>query len=267
MTDNISPTHNVIPETEFARRRRVHELVDQIMGKFSEMVPIVQELGSDLRVPTVDWMDLFRARLPEPMMKVLGIMPISYVAALIDLTVARVTGMSDEARQPLVERLGQELERMGINPEDGFEGGVRGGAMFALMHTPLFQSPSVMENDDGFAAARMRNLIARLFKEAPKLEHSDGTAVEGQAPALHCQAIMLRSGGMCTEGVLSTTPEGILRYLSANEIPDPSQPPPRPGMRPVMRQVMVEQFFDYADVVSIALVREVTGKPGSGLIS
>ena len=53
------------------------------------------------------------------------------------------------------------------------------------------------------------------------------------------------------QGVLSTTPEGTLRMLSPAQAPNPNG---RPG-RPVA--VLVEQFFGYEDVVSIAVTRDV----------
>lgn len=84
--------------------------------------------------------------------------------------------------------------------------------------------------------------IQRLFKENP-------SALPDQAPAIEC-GVMLRGVPITLLGALSETPEGGLRLLS----PDPRQERPLPGA-PVK---MIEQFFDYEDVLVVAVQRNVT---------
>jgi len=85
--------------------------------------------------------------------------------------------------------------------------------------------------------------IQRLFKENP-------SPLPDQAPAIEC-GVMLHGVPVTLTGSLSETPEGGLRLLS----PDPAQERPiRPGT-PVK---MIEQFFDYEDVMVVAVRRAVT---------
>lgn len=88
--------------------------------------------------------------------------------------------------------------------------------------------------------APMRKLIDRLFSEAPKLENPDGTAVQGQAPALPEVAVHLASGHEM-QGVLSMTPEGVFKMMSIA-----SQGHHR---------IMLEQFFGIEDIDCVGLVR------------
>ncbi len=85
--------------------------------------------------------------------------------------------------------------------------------------------------------------IQRLFKENP-------SPLPDQAPAIEC-GVMLRGLPVTLEGSLSETPEGGLRLLT----PDPRQERPiKPGT-PVK---MIEQFFDYKDVMVVGIRRQVT---------
>lgn len=80
--------------------------------------------------------------------------------------------------------------------------------------------------------------IQRLFKENP-------SPLPDQAPAFAC-GVMLRGVPMTLEGALSETPEGGLRLLS------------RGSAIPGGGISMVEQFFDYEDVMVVAVQRSVT---------
>lgn len=82
--------------------------------------------------------------------------------------------------------------------------------------------------------------IQRLFKENP-------SPLPDQAPAIEC-GVMLRGVPMTLTGSLSETPEGGLRLLSrAGQPTNPGADVP-----------MVEQFFDYEDIMVIAVQRKVT---------
>jgi len=81
-------------------------------------------------------------------------------------------------------------------------------------------------------------LIQRLFKENP-------SPLPNQAPAFAC-GVMLRGVPVTLEGALSETPEGGLRLLSRGSVI------PGGGIS------MIEQFFDYEDVMVVAVQRQVT---------
>jgi hypothetical protein len=85
--------------------------------------------------------------------------------------------------------------------------------------------------------------IQRLFKENP-------SPLPDQAPAIEC-GVMLRGVLVTLTGSLSETPEGGLRLLS----PDPAQ---ERSIRPGTPVKMIEQFFDYEDVMVVAVRRAVT---------
>lgn len=85
---------------------------------------------------------------------------------------------------------------------------------------------------DSPSARKMRRLIDRLLEQAPKIS-------PGDAPALECTVIV---GNAVLQGVMSKTPDGMLRMLSQG--PD--------------RTMMMEQFFDPHDVVLIGVPRLVT---------
>lgn len=82
--------------------------------------------------------------------------------------------------------------------------------------------------------------IQRLFREHP-------SPLPDQAPAIECAVLF--HGGASIQGSLSETSDGGLRMLSPN--PDPSARPARGKV------AMVEQFFDYSDIVMVAVRREI----------
>jgi hypothetical protein len=122
--------------------------------------------------------------------------------------------------------------------------------------------------DDTTRATRMRATIARLFAEAPRMTLPDGTPDPSQAPALECY-VLLRGCPAAIQGIVSTTPEGGLRMMTPSEVADKDAPPPAHPRAPrPTKMVMIEQFFDYEDVITIAVQREVKASPGtSSLIS
>lgn len=86
--------------------------------------------------------------------------------------------------------------------------------------------------------------LRHLFEEV----QAEG-AGDDQAPALTC-AIVIRGMPNAISGSLSTTPWGGLRMLSRN------------GQDPGL----VEQYFDYEDVMVVALLREVTATARPSII-
>jgi hypothetical protein len=87
----------------------------------------------------------------------------------------------------------------------------------------------------------LRVRIDKLLDEAEKLAGDDGKPVPDQAPALEC-AVMLKPGQV-VRGVLSRTEEGTLKMLTPETMGH--------------QRVMVEQFFCYDDVISVAVIRQV----------
>ncbi len=104
-----------------------------------------------------------------------------------------------------------------------------------------------LEHDDTPPTTRTREVLRRLFDQAPKLE-----GAPDQAPAFEAH-VLLRGAPMQFSGILSTTPEGGLRLMT----------PTKENGKPIM----IEQFFDYSDVTSVAVVREVTASTGSRIIT
>lgn len=90
------------------------------------------------------------------------------------------------------------------------------------------------------AKAALRHLFEEAQAESPG---------DDQAPALTC-AIVIRGMPNAISGSLSTTPWGGLRMLSRN------------GQDPGL----VEQYFDYEDVMVVALLREVTATARPSII-
>ncbi len=101
-----------------------------------------------------------------------------------------------------------------------------------------------------FTGRTMSGLINRLLATAPKFEPGPGfpAAQVPQTPALQCQ-IRLNSG-LEGGGVLSTTPEGTLRFLMPVALPVP-------GKRDARKDVLAELFFAYEDVEAIVLIHDI----------
>ena len=90
---------------------------------------------------------------------------------------------------------------------------------------------------------KMKKLIRRLFAEAPRMED----APHNQAPAVECQ-IVLKSGYSCI-GALSTTPEGLLRFMAIARDPSDQK-----------KVIAAEHFFDYEDLQTIIVPRAQTSE-------
>lgn len=94
----------------------------------------------------------------------------------------------------------------------------------------------------------MRQVIDRLFAEAPKLLDETGEPRTDQAPALECTVSLRR--GVEIAGSLSVTPEGTFRILSKANVP--------PGHPLERKPVMLETFFAPDEISSLTLIRELT---------
>jgi hypothetical protein len=117
-----------------------------------------------------------------------------------------------------------------------------------FMRTLRIEMPPALADDTAsgdFVPVRpplIYDTIQRLFREQPSPLGDD------QAPSLEC-AVMFH-GGFSIQGVLSETPDGGLRMLSPS--PNPNDARPQRG-----KVIMTESFFDYSDIVSVGVRREI----------
>lgn len=266
---------NVVPVEEMNRRRRVNELADQVVDLWRDLAERERELR-EMGVPTETWMEVASTRFTNNNIaeRISGGIPI--LAHLVELIVkfgAR-TGPSYEpldfgkifkggawasssgAGFSLADLLPLALNGLkesfpslaamfgGKAPVGGFPPGYE-----PVVGEPPEPVSTAGGNYVNMSTIPMYRLIQRLFAEAPKLENTDGTPREDQAPAIEC-AIMFK-GGHGIQGALAETPEGTLRMLVF-------------GQDPKSRElVTIEHFFKYDDVVDIAVPRKSAVSEGS----
>ncbi len=248
MTDTPSPD-NVVPETEMARRRHVHELADKIADGLTTLGSGLLKLRNEMGLPMPEIVQLITARTPPGLMEQLQRLQESvegdFEKYLDDHVGHGPTASTFPFPMP-----------PGYVPSDP-EAAADREQVLRDAH-----ERSVRSCDDLSGVRRMRMVIDRLFDEAPKLTDGAGKPVEGQAPALQVHLVM-RANIPPIQGVLSKSPEGLLRLMTPDEVPDTS-----PGARPnTKRRIFMEQFFDYSDVVSICIEREIKAVPRGGLFS
>lgn len=294
MTD-IDNAEAAAPENELAKRRFVLETTERIgevLGYIAHAYQALHQAG----IPTKDWLPLVLEHLPEPHRARFLQGSKTSGAAAIDLAAVFIQSGPVAA----IEAVGSILSRGkgDGSPSPGFAAGasIATGAL-RMLFGPRFgikedasepgdpgddtdgddtgadaetDTDRISRGIDGsISAARMRLTILRLFETAPRMTNPDGSPDTSQAPALPCH-VVLRTGAIPPlEGVLSTTPEGGLRFLSPVEVEDkdadtsnlhPRAPKPT-------KTVLCEQFFDYADVVAILVQRDIKATPGSGIVS
>lgn len=271
-------TDNVIPENELARRRFVLEQADEM----SEALCIIGETFLGLEgneIPIADWLPLVVDRLPAPYnerfsqnIDKFGPIAVALMAAIVrggpfgktllaSLPVVLgsvVGGGLSKTAEDMIGKIPGYLNADGTpdtgrsdadeDPEDDDDDDVDDDHARDM----IVGSDGRWPGDGELAHARMRLTLMRLFQDAPRLQLADGTPDPSQAPALPC-TLVLRGSIPPVEGVLSTTPEGGLRLMSV--VPNRDN-----------KKVMLEQFFDYSDVVAVCLEREVKASPGSMII-
>jgi len=203
-----------ITEDGSGHKRRVLALGAEIADLLRDIADRAKEFR-ELGVPTRDWLEVVAAALPQKGANLLfWAMPMLVEA--IDL----------RGDKPLPPR---------------------------WVHGPATTISQIKVHDEQAHTLRMRQVIDRLFAEAPKLD-GGGKADPAQAPAIEVH-ILLRSGAPIQfSGVLSTTPEGTLRLMTPTKNGDG-------------KPCMIEQFLDYADVTSVAVVRDVKMTEGSRIIT
>ncbi len=248
-------------------RERVLALGGDVADLLKDIVDRTKELR-ELGVPAREWLDIVAQNVPAPAAKFIY-WASGYLAAPIDGGLAFLAGADPTAAGAVIfeafKEGRQEHEAEEVDPYEVSLIGARRAAKGILRdeHLDVHGDADLVNLCTAFLAVdadmvrcaedpatiRMREVISRLFNEAPKLE---GAA--DQAPALEVH-ILLRSGAPIQfSGILSTTPEGSLRLMT----------PTKDGNG---KMCMIEQFFDYSDVTSVALVREAKATEGSRIIS
>lgn len=262
MTDTPdTTTDNLLPENELARRRAaVDNTVSAVMA-IRELARVYAAFEA-LAIPTSVWLPKVIASLPEPYNTRFGPGSERSGAVLVDLIATFTKGGTPAMMEQLPDLIGRILGNPEGKPSMFAALGARLGMAAAGLGSPAPQigdePPGDLERDElaevdaGITAARMRIRIEKLFDEAPKMTLPDGTPDPSQAPALEC-VVVLRGSVPPIEGCLSTTAEGGLRFLS-------------PTTDKNNKRVMLEQFFDYADVVAVCVQREVKAERKSTII-
>ena len=234
----MTNTADTTPPNELEYRRAVLAATEDLSDMLQKMGERVVELH-DLNVPAEEWLDVVGRHAPPFVHMILhrwGSMVSGAIDAYLDARKAEAKGGSDgimAAAAGMIERA--------VRPR-GFPVTAGENADEAAVDDDVHYT---------FSGTRIKQVLKRLFDEAPKMTDGAGNPIAGQAPALQCN-LLLKSGGQIT-GALSTTPEGTLRMLCPND---------RGG-----KPVMIEHFFDYEEVADVAIIREVNSGSGSGIIT
>jgi hypothetical protein len=245
-TDTTTDTN--APENDFTVRRRRQQLCDDIGDLVADLVERSNELEA-LAMPIAEWLPVvfnptdYGDKIAELARGQGHLVPMA-------LELLKVYATGTDPRAAIFKYLPEIIAK---NPSMGsaMMGFGTGSAMAA---GPTGAPSQVHDEEDNPDTVRMRKVITRLFAEnTPPTVDGAGKPDETQAPAMDVH-ILLRSASIQFSGILSTTPEGTLKLLTP--VAQQGQPP-----------VMIEQFFDYADVVSVALVREVKATPSSRIIT
>lgn len=241
MTDADTPTLPTTTETnDIAKRRRVHELTSDLADLAKDAADRFVELH-DIGVDTRDVVRLLLDHLPHARETFSGQEDgLSWSIDSCHAALIAPRNPTDDQRREFA-RLYNVLLGKYRSTMDGSEMGD--------MADRLSHQLTKLERDPSHRRSPMRNLIYRLFDEAPKLTDDTGKPVEGQAPAVDC-SVILRTLPMQLSGALSKTPEGTLRLLSPTEIQDPQTKR--------SKVVMAEQFFEIDDVLTIVLQRDIS---------
>lgn len=267
-------TDNVIPVEEMQRRRHVAHTAESIAVYWKSIGEAISELH-DLGVPHAEWVDLASRHLSQAAQDRLGDKGRKVVPIVIDL-ITRSFARPDGEGNTTADYADAVKAGMGLS--DALDGPGIVAMLLAVLpdmvrsffsrgdtvQLPPDEEPMTLEERQRFQnemvkdsmapeVRRIKNVIARLFAEAPTLD--DAT---DQAPALECH-IMLKCGGQIG-GALSVTPEGTLRMLSLVQ-----GKPTHRGEAPTVSAV--EHFFDYDQVADIAVMRPISVENKSSIIT
>lgn len=271
---------NVVPEGELERRRFIAGEVERVRAAALHAAQGFGALES-AGVPVASWLPLVVAQLPAPFNERLG-GDIHYGVAFVEGAAAIFQGKS------LVEIMPHVIASLtNGSPAAGFGAHLAARFLGVGSPSPSLRMPPMpigvedelrrlmadggdaeggtFHGDDSTKATRMRLTIERLFADSPRMMLPNGQPDPSQAPALQCH-VVLNASVPPIEGVLSTTPEGGLRLMTPMEVDAPKDPNAHPRMPPPKKMVMLEQFFDYGDVVAICVQRDITATPSSSSI-
>jgi hypothetical protein len=244
------PPDNVVPPTEIDRRRRVLACTEDLADLIKDAIERTLELH-DLGVSARDWVPMVASHGPRAVGALIdqyGGFLYGFIDGFIDARLADAKTGSEGMVAAMVGAVKRSFDA----PSDLVQSRPE-----QIAQLPIAQLPDdIARNCLGLEASRIRNVLKRLFAEAPKLTGKDGQPVDDQAPALECH-VMLKAGGQFS-GALSVTPEGTLRLLAMNEIQQRGGP---------SKAVMVEHFFDYEQIADVALMREVKATEGSRIVT
>lgn len=265
MTDTtVDAPGSTTPPDELGHRRRVAALGEDIADLLKDLVDRGKEYR-ELGVPAREWLQEVGKNLSAKPARILGWLS-DYVAPVIDIGIGFLDGRNlDEAMvdafhagaslggpqaQPTVSI---DPSRMSLSKAREFARIVVDGsppldpdpqwldptqALVNLAQCFLGYDAELLDNAETPQTIRMRKVIDRLFADAP----TKNAAGEDQRPAIEAHVI-LRGMTAPLLGILSTTPEGVLHL---------GTPTQHNGAT-----VLIEQFFDYSDVVAVTVFRDV----------
>ena len=249
-----SERENVVPESEMARRRRVNELLEDISDLTNDLTERAKDLyGIVNGLP--EFVDLVSQSVgPERFGAVLPIFQ-DYLGKIVSNMIAGKppTNKFEEGLIGFLAKIGGHIGDAASKVRGGRESNNEDDDRHEV---PLGDYVDLAHPSE----QRKKAILLRLFEEAPKLEHPDGTPDISQAPAIECH-VLLRGAPSPVHGSLSVTKEGMLRMLTPA-----TRESTRHG-RKVEIPILCEQFFDVADVVSIMLERAVAADTGSIITS
>jgi len=219
-------------ENELAARRTVLKLTHELADLSKDIGERYRELRAELHVSPTDIVSLTLDHLPAEVRHELddGIAPsLPFLVEGIYLAL-QLVGMSDaERKQTIADQAGPQLSLIASSAGPG--------SFPADVHRGMLEMVEQAKADPYHKSGPMKRLLMRMFKEAATVASTD-------TPALECQAVVRHMGPLT--GSLSTTPEGTLRMLVPTHPEGPKGP-----------TVLAECFFDYDDLVSVVMQRDV----------
>jgi hypothetical protein len=255
-----------LPDDELATRRIISDHTQSLWSAAEQFVKVVGQM-KELGMSYEDIGDALWTRLPAATAVAFSqeqvAVSFGIVAESIAASATNVSGETDDER--LKRQRSAWMDTFGRMPElRGVASSMsammdRFGARAAAAEVPVHAKLPDLEaagravvrgqparRGDGRRHHRVEQRIKGLL--------ADGKSAPGQSPAIQC-AVILRGMSTALQGALSETADGGLRMLSPS-VAAPGHP---------LGRELVEQFFDYSDVLAVAVQRTVT-LDGSSII-
>lgn len=251
---------NIVPETELARRRRVLQLSEEIAVSLAAATARAREYR-ELGVPCSEWLPLVLDHAPASLRDPLSegtiwpavidaIFRVADGTPLAEVVPQVLGGIADPGHEDDEDDEDGDPPRPGILP---LLASIGMPAILNMFSKPAPAVPPVTYTTRD-QAVMLTAVIQQKLEEAPRVSDTDTPAIEAM--------VILRTLPASIRGSLSmvrTTKDaefcpGVFRMMS-------------PGKDERGRDVLVEQFFTAEDIVSFALVREVTPTPGSRIFT